>query len=377
MRGGENAKDLAALGGEPLVVRLVNLVISQAVSDTASDVHIEPEENQLRIRFRVDGVLHEAASPSKNLKSAIVSRIKVMADLDIAERRIPQDGRFNLKMEGKDIDVRVSTMPTIYGENVVLRLLDVSSTFRSLSEIGFSKEILIEYEKLIVRPYGIVLVTGPTGSGKTTTLYASLDKINTVDKNIITIEDPVEYKLAGIRQTMINKKVNLTFARGLRAILRQDPDIIMVGEIRDFETAEIAIQAALTGHLVFSTLHTNDAPSAITRLIDMGVEPFLIASSVIGVIAQRLIRLLCKDCKGKGCDNCHQSGYRGRFGLYELMIPDEKIRQLTMNRSSAEEIRVIALKKGMKSLRESGLELAKTGKTSEEEVLRVTHDESK
>ncbi|MFH2137504.1 MAG: ATPase, T2SS/T4P/T4SS family [Candidatus Omnitrophota bacterium] len=371
---GDSAKELAELSGEPLVMRLVNLIIAKAVSEGASDIHIEPEENSLRVRFRVDGLLHEAAKPAQYLQASIISRIKVMSNLDIAERRIPQDGRFNLKMEGKAIDVRVSCMPTVYGENVVLRLLDTSSAFRALNEMGFPEVMLKEYNKLIYRPYGIVLVTGPTGSGKTTTLYASLDKINAIEKNIITVEDPVEYKLPGIRQTMVNSKVNLTFASGMRAILRQDPDIIMVGEIRDTETAEIAIQAALTGHLVFSTLHTNDAASAVTRLIDMGIEPFLIASSVIGVIAQRLVRVICKECKGKGCPVCLEKGYKGRVGIYELLVPDEDIRQMMMKRASSEEIRIAALKKGMRSLRESGLEKVKAGITSEEEVLRVTQE---
>jgi len=329
----------------------------------------------------------------------VISRIKILANLDIAERRVPQDGRFNIKVESKEIDVRVSCMPTLYGENVVLRLLDVTSALLTLAQQGLPREILERYEKLIQRPHGIILVTGPTGSGKTTTLYASLDKINTVDKNIITIEDPVEYRLEGIRQTQVNPKVKLTFANGLRSILRQDPDVILVGEIRDLETAEIAIQAALTGHLVLSTLHTNDAPGAVTRLIDMGVEPFLIASSVIGILAQRLVRTICKECKeeytpskealrdigleegkikfyrGKGCPKCMNTGYRGRLGIFELLIPDEKIRRLTVAKSSREEIRKQAQVSGMGMLKEDGIRKIQEGLSTIEEVLRVTHEE--
>jgi type IV pilus assembly protein PilB len=292
-------KKLQGIVEEPVVIKLVNMIVMKAIEERASDIHIEPEEETLRTRLRVDGMLHEISTPPKHLQSAIISRIKIMADLNIAERRIPQDGRFTIKMAGKQIDVRVSCVPTIYGENVVLRLLDASSAVMSLQQLGFAKEIFAKFDKLIRRPHGIILVTGPTGSGKTTTLYAALNTINTVEKNIITVEDPVEYKLEGVRQIQINTKVDLTFANGLRSILRQDPNIIMVGEMRDRETAEIAVQAALTGHLVFSTLHTNDAPGAITRMIDMGVEPFLVSSSVIGVLAQRLVRTICPECKEK------------------------------------------------------------------------------
>ena len=395
-------KKLEGIVKEPIVIKLVNLTILQAIREGASDIHVEPEEETLKTRFRVDGILQEVPSPPKHLQSAIASRIKILAGLDIAERRIPQDGRFNLKIEGKEIDVRVSCFPTIYGENVVLRLLDVSSALLTLPQLGFSKEILGKYEKLISRPHGILLVTGPTGSGKTTTLYASLDKINTADKNIITIEDPVEYRLPGIRQTQVNSKVKLTFANGLRSILRQDPDIIMVGEIRDLETAEIAIQAALTGHFVLSTLHTNDAPGAMTRLIDMGVEPFLISSSVIGVLAQRLVRTLCKECKEayvpsketledlglalpkepikfyreKGCPKCRNTGYKGRIGIFELMIPDEKIRKLTLTKTSLEEIRRQAQASGMTRLKDDGIRKIHEGVTTVEEVLRVTEEEN-
>ena len=393
-------KKLEGIVEEPVVIKLVNLTIMKAVQEGASDIHIEPEEEVLKTRFRVDGMLHEVSSPPKYLQSAIISRIKIMATLDIAERRKPQDGRFTIKMEGREIDARVSCIPTMYGENVVLRLLDVATALLSLRDIGFSKAVLERYEKLISRPHGIILVTGPTGSGKTTTLYASLDKINTVEKNIITIEDPVEYKLAGIRQIQINPKVDLTFANGLRSILRQDPNIIMVGEMRDFETAEIAIQAALTGHLVFSTLHTNDASGAVTRLIDMGVEPFLVSSSVIGVLAQRLIRTICPDCKekyrpteeelkdiglsleektdfykGKGCAKCMNTGYKGRIGIFELMILDDSIRNLVIGKVPTEEIRKKAIASGMTTLKEEGIQKIKEGITTVEEVLRVTEEE--
>lgn len=392
-------KQLEGIVKEPMVIKLVNLMVMEAIKQGASDIHIEPEKEVLKTRFRVDGMLREAPSPPKHLQSAVVSRIKILANLDIAEKRVPQDGRFNLKVEGREVDVRVSCMPTIYGENVVLRLLDVSSAILALTDLGFPREILGKYEKLILRPHGILLVTGPTGSGKTTTLYASLDKINTVDKNIITIEDPVEYRLEGVRQTQINPKVNLTFATGLRSILRQDPDIILVGEIRDIETAEIAIQAALTGHLVLSTLHTNDAAGAVTRLLDMGVEPFLIASSVIGVLAQRLVRAICKECKeehspskealgdigmeavgttfyqGKGCLKCLNTGYKGRIGIFELLAPDERIRKMIVMKNSREEIKKQAAACGMKVLKDDGIRKIREGLTTIEEVLRVTQEE--
>ena len=395
-----DTKKLQGIVEEPVVIKLVNLIVMKAVQERASDIHIEPEEEALKTRFRVDGMLHEVSSPPKYLQSAIISRIKIMASLDIAERRKPQDGRFSIKAEAKEIDVRVSCVPTVYGENVVLRLLDTSTALLSLKDIGFPKEVLQKYEKLITRPHGIILVTGPTGSGKTTTLYASLDKINTVEKNIITVEDPVEYKLQGIRQIQINPKVDLTFANGLRSILRQDPNIIMVGEMRDTETAEIAIQAALTGHLVFSTLHTNDAPGAITRMIDMGVEPYLVSSSVIGVLAQRLVRTICKDCKekytptkeelkdlglsekekiefykGKGCSKCMNTGYKGRIGIFELMPMDDKIRNLTTAKAPLEDIKKQARTSGMIALKEDGIEKIKEGLTTVEEVLRVTEEE--
>jgi len=393
-------KKLEGIAEEPVVIKLVNLIVMKAVREGASDIHIEPEEDTLKTRFRVDGVLHEVSSPPKHLQSAIISRIKIMANLDIAERRAPQDGRFTLKMEGKEIDIRVSCMPTIYGENIVMRLLDVSSALLSLTETGFSKEVLEKYQKLIFHPHGMILVTGPTGCGKTTTLYVSLDKINNVEKNIITIEDPVEYKLPGIRQMQVNPKVDLTFANGLRSMLRQDPDVIMVGEIRDSETAEIAIHSALTGHLVFSTLHTNDAAGALTRMIDMGVEPFLVSSSVIGVLAQRLVRTICKDCKeeytpteeelrdigllgesgikfyrGKGCAKCMNTGYKGRIGIFELMIMDEAIRKLTIAKAPHDEIRKQAVSSGMITLKQDGIQKIKSGVTTVEEMLRATQEE--
>ncbi|MFA6320370.1 MAG: type II secretion system ATPase GspE [Candidatus Omnitrophota bacterium] len=395
-----NVKKLQGIVEEPTVIKLVNLLIMQAVKEGASDIHIEPEENTLRIRFRVDGILHEISAPPKHLQSAIISRIKIMASLDISERRIPQDGRFTINTGGKQIDARVSCVPTIYGENVVLRLLNTASALLTLEELGFSTNILEKYNHLIYKPHGIILVTGPTGSGKTTTLYASLDKINSPEKNIITIEDPVEYKLPGVRQIQVDTKVNLTFANGLRSILRQDPDIVMVGEIRDIETAEIAIQAALTGHLVFSTLHTNDAPGAITRLIDMGMEPFLVSSSVIAVIAQRLVRKICPRCKeqytptktelkdiglessgkvsfykGKGCPDCMNTGYKGRISIYEMMLPDDKIRDAIISKTATSEIKKRAIEGGMITLMQDGIEKVEAGITTIEEVLRVTQED--
>lgn len=389
-------KRLQEITEEAPVIKLVNLMIFDGIKSRASDIHIEPEEQKIRVRFRIDGVLKEINSPPMQLYSPIVSRIKVMSDLNIAERRVPQDGRFQIKFEERTIDVRVSTVPTIYGENVVLRLLDRKSLFIGLSELGFSEQSFALYSELIKSPHGIILVTGPTGSGKTTTLYASLSSINSAEKNIITIEDPVEYKLPLIRQTQINPKAGINFANGLRSILRQDPDIIMVGEIRDLQTAEIAIQAALTGHLVFSTLHTNDAPSAITRLIDMGVEPFLISSSLIGVVAQRLVRLVCVNCKeeynlkdgilgkldikgeyvtlakGKGCGDCMGTGYKGRLGIFELMCLDEKLKPLIINKAPLDELRKAAISSGMRTLREDGIEKTKRRLTTVEEVIRVT-----
>ncbi len=367
-------KKLQGIAEEPPVIKLVNTMIIEAVHQGASDIHIEPEEDTFKIRFRIDGLLHNRSGPPKYLQSAIISRIKVMAEMNISERRVPQDGRIQMKMKGRDIDIRVSCIPTIYGENVVLRLLDRSQVIQELKQLGFSPSILTQYKKLICRPHGIILVCGPTGSGKTSTLYASLNAINSEDKNIITIEDPIEYHLAGVRQMQVNPKVELTFANALSSILRQDPDVIMVGEIRNAETAKAAVQAALTGHLVFSTLHTNDAPSAVARLMDMGVEPFLISSSVIGVLSQRLVRTICSECKGKGCEECLETGLKGRIGIFELMTPDEKIRELISAKASADQIRKAAIQTGMQSLREDGQKKVQAGITTKEEVMRVTED---
>jgi len=382
------------------IIKLVDLIIAQAVHDRASDIHIEPEQEVLRIRFRIDGILHEVPSPPKDWESAIISRVKVLSGMDIAENRIPQDGHFQIRIDEKIIDFRISTMPTIYGENVVMRLLDTASVTIGLEKLGFSTaDQLLRYEALISKPYGIILSTGPTGSGKTTTLYSALMRINTIDRNIITIEDPVEYRLGLIRQIQVNAKAGITFANGLRAMLRQDPDVIMVGEIRDLDTASIAIQAALTGHLVFSTLHTNDAPSAVTRLINMGVEPFLISASLIGVMAQRLIRVVCEHCKepyepsralidkwgikdkrnirlyrGKGCEHCKGTGFRGRSGIFELMSVDDEIREMIISGASTVSLRKKCQSKGMKLLSEDGLLKALTGVTTIEEIARVCED---
>ncbi|MBN2483902.1 MAG: Flp pilus assembly complex ATPase component TadA [Candidatus Omnitrophica bacterium] len=381
------------------VVETVNTMISKAVEMKASDIHIEPRQESFNYRYRIDGILYEMKPLPFKSQSAIISRIKIMANMDIAEKRLPQDGRTEIFTNGKTVDLRISTFPTIHGENVVIRILDHSSGVLNLTELGFSEEILEKFKKLIYRPYGIILVTGPTGSGKTTTLYAALNEINNLEKNIMTLEDPVEYELPFIRQSQVNPKAGLTFAKGLRSIVRQDPDVIMIGEIRDKETADIAIHAALTGHLVFSTLHTNDAPSAFTRLIDMGVEPFLVSSAVIGVIAQRLIRTLCDQCKqeytplpeviaqfgalsGKpvkfykeqGCDFCKNRGYSGRSAIYELCLPDEKLKGLVTKKESASVLREETTKSGMKTLRDAGLKKIQQGVTSLSEILRVTEE---
>jgi type IV pilus assembly protein PilB len=369
-------KRLQGLVTEPPVVRLVNLIFSDAIRARASDVHLEPEKEFLKVRFRVDGILHDSTTLPKHLEPAVISRIKIMANLDIAERRKPQDGRLRIGMEGHEVDVRVSVMPSIDGEAVVLRLLDSAGMRIGLESLGMSKELLSKYQELLKRAWGILLVTGPTGSGKTTTLYASLATMNAKERNILTIEDPVEYRLAGVRQIQVNPAVDLTFANGLRSILRQDPDVIMVGEIRDKETAEIAIQAALTGHLVFSTLHTNDAPTAITRLLDMGIEPFLVASSVVGVAAQRLVRVICPECKqpGVGCRKCMQTGYKGRIGIFELMVANEELGRMAIAKASTAQLRAYAISKGMKPLREDGMEKVKSGITTQDEVFRVTQE---
>ncbi|MFH1904935.1 MAG: ATPase, T2SS/T4P/T4SS family [bacterium] len=379
------------------VSKLVDIILTQAARDGASDIHIEPDEDSLRIRFRIDGILYEIPSPPKHLELAIISRIKILSNLDIATTRLPQDGHFKQGLEGREIDCRVSTVPTIHGENVVIRVLNPTTALLGLDELGFSPEMLTRFEEIISQPWGTVLVTGPTGSGKTTTLYAALNRINTVEKNIVTIEDPVEYRLGLIRQIQVNPKAGLTFVNGLRSIVRQDPDVIMVGEIRDHETADISSQAALTGHLVFSTLHTNDAPGAVIRLVNMGIEPFLIAGSVIGVVAQRLVRRICTRCKesykpsrallrrlgleenksrvfyrGRGCKECKETGYKGRVSLFELLRISDGIRELIIKGISSTAIRKKAEKEGMKALREDGISKILQGITTIEEVTRVT-----
>ena len=377
---------------KPTIIEAVNLLITQAVKSNASDVHLEPHEGSVRVRLRIDGVLEEVTPPSINLYKALASRVKIMSNLDIAEKRIPQDGRFQLQVDQKPLDVRVSVLPTIHGESIVLRLLSQDKKILSLEELGMLEDNLKEYTKAIYQTSGMILVTGPTGSGKSTTLYASLSALKTTAKNIITIEDPVEYELNFCRQIPVNPKVNLTFAAGLRSILRHDPDIIMVGEIRDLETATIAVQAALTGHLVFSTLHTNDAVSAITRLVDMGIEPFLVSSCVNLVIAQRLVRVLCPQCKksrkavfedspsGKteieiyepaGCQSCLQTGYSGRIGIFELMEMTPEVSQLTVRKANADEITQVCRKHGMRFLYDDGWNLVRKGVTSPQELLRV------
>ncbi len=391
-------KRLQGLVSDPPVVKLVNLLLADAVRNRASDIHLEPERDALRVRFRVDGMLREFTSLPKHLEPAVLSRTKILASMDIAERRKPQDGRFRINMEGHELDVRVSVMPAIDGETIVLRLLDHRGLSLRLDQIGMGPQVLARYRELLKKAWGILLVTGPTGSGKTTTLYATLSMLNAVEKNIVTLEDPVEYRLSGVRQIPVNPAVNLTFATGLRSILRQDPDVIMVGEIRDSETAEIAVQSALTGHLVFSTLHTNDAATAITRLVDMGIEPFLITSSLIGVMAQRLIRTVCSDCKepdpsqaeaaaklgftgqgkwarGKGCRQCGQTGFHGRVGLFELMTMDGELQRLTLAKASSTALNERARAAGMIPLRTEGFRKAAEGVTTVDEILRVTQEE--
>lgn len=397
----EEPADLLEATDEAPIIRLVNSLLSQAIRERASDIHIEPFEKDVVARFRIDGILYNILTIKKRFQASIASRIKIMSGLNIAEKRLPQDGGMRIKIAGRDVDIRVSIVPTAFGERIVLRLLYRESALLPLDEIGFSGEALERFNELITRPHGIILVTGPTGSGKTTTLYAALSKINTPDKNIITIEDPIEYQLKGIGQIQVNPKINLTFAAGLRSVLRQDPDVILVGEIRDSETAEIAIQAALTGHLVFSTLHTNDAAGAVTRLLDMKIEPFLISSSVMAVLAQRLVRVLCRECReayplsvletaeleieasepspvvyrAKGCNACFNTGYLGRTAIYELLIVDDSIRQLIMKNADASTIKAAAVKKGMKTLRQDGAGKVLAGITSVDEVVRVTQRE--
>ena len=388
----EKPKDILELTEDAPIIRLLNAILQQAVKERASDIHIEPYERELDVRMRVDGILHRVLSPPKIIQDALIARVKIMANLDIAEKRLPQDGRIRLLIGGRDIDIRVSIIPTTFGERAVLRLLDRKQGLLGLYEVGLGGEDESRLEGFLKRTHGILLVTGPTGSGKTTTLYGALNRIHTEEKNIITVEDPVEYQLKGIGQIHVNPKIGLTFASGLRSILRQDPDVIMVGEIRDFETAEIAIQASLTGHLVLSTLHTNDAASAITRLIDMGIEPFLVASSLVGVLAQRLVRTLCPFCKepyepseeerkyvsspvlyrGRGCAKCGGKGYLGRSGIFEFLVIDNPLRQMVTDKIDSQSIKNFAVSHGMKTLRVDGFEKAVRGVTTIEEVLRVT-----
>jgi general secretion pathway protein E len=399
--GDEDVNHLRDMAFEAPVVRLVNLLIENAIDAEASDIHVEPFEDTFRVRYRIDGILFDQEAPPRRLQAAVTSRIKLMAEMNIAERRLPQDGRIRVTLRGRRVDIRVSTIPTVHGESIVMRLLDRASVFLALEKLGFAPQTLRHFEGLIKRPHGIVLVTGPTGSGKTTTLYGALDKINSPDLKIITVEDPVEYQLKGVNQIHVKPKIGLTFATGLRHIVRQDPDVILIGEIRDLETAEIAIQAALTGHLVFSTLHTNDAPGAITRLQDMGVEAYLVASVLEGVLAQRLVRRICQACRapdtpnaadlealgiegaagtklwrGPGCAECRGTGYRGRTGIYELFPITEDARSLILRRAPNRDIRRQAIDDGMVTLRLDGWRKACEGVTTVEEILRVTQEDA-
>jgi len=395
----EETGDLLDDTSDAPIIKLVNLMLSQAVKARASDIHIEPYQNRIKVRYRVDGILYDMLSPPKHVQSTLISRIKIMARLNIAEKRLPQDGRIEIKIGDKNVDIRVSTIPTAFGERIVLRLLDKTNVLLKVSDLGMSDQGLKVFNGLIKSAHGIILVTGPTGSGKTTTLYAALSSINNPDINIITIEDPIEYQIEGIGQIQVNPKIDITFANGLRSIVRQDPDVILVGEIRDLETAEIAIQAALTGHLVFSTLHTNDSASAVTRLIDMGIEPFLVTSSVIAILAQRLVRNVCNECKeeyvpdqeslenigitpemssgkkiyrAKGCQSCLNTGYKGRTGIFELMILDDAIKSLILKTSDSNAIKKKAVNQGMKTLRQDGAMKVLNGITTVEEILRIT-----
>jgi general secretion pathway protein E len=377
-------EDLLEAADDAPIIRMLNALLTQAAKDGASDIHIEPYERSSAVRFRVDGTLREVVQPNKALHAALISRLKIMAELDIAEKRLPQDGRISLRIGGRAVDVRVSTLPGTHGERAVLRLLDKGDSSRfTLEALGMGGDTLERFERLLAQPHGIVLVTGPTGSGKTTTLYAGLGRVDTSTTNVLTVEDPVEYELAGIGQTQVNAKIDLTFAKALRAILRQDPDVIMIGEIRDHETAQIAVQASLTGHLVLATLHTNDAPSAVTRLTDMGIEPFLLSSSLLGVLAQRLVRKLCTHCRradgeGRwhpvGCEHCGHTGYRGRCGIYELMVVDDALRALVHGRAAEAELARAARAAGLRTMREDGERLVAEGVTSLEELLRVTRE---
>ena len=367
-------EDLLETSDDAPIIRMLNALLTQAARDGASDIHIEPYERHSSVRFRVDGTLREVVQPNRALHAALISRLKIMAELDIAEKRLPQDGRISLRIGTRAVDVRVSTLPSAHGERAVLRLLDKSGSKLSLESVGMTGETLRRFLELITQPHGIILVSGPTGSGKTTTLYAALSRLDAGRSNIMTVENPIEYELPGIGQTQVNPKIDLDFAMALRAILRQDPDVIMIGEIRDHETAQIAIQASLTGHLVLATLHTNDAPSAVNRLIDMGVEPFLLSSSLLGVLAQRLVRKLCVHCGGAGCNRCGQTGYQGRTGIFELMVANDAIRAQIHNRASEADIRSAALAAGMTQMREDGERLVREGLTSREELVRVTRD---
>ncbi len=395
----DDADHLRDLAQEAPIIRLVNRLIFNAVEEQASDIHFEPFEHRFRVRYRMDGVLQEVESPPVRLQSAIISRVKIMARLDISERRRPQDGRIKLKIGDRQVDFRVSTIPTQHGESLVLRILDRESLILDLAALGFPGSLRHQYNELISQPYGMILVTGPTGSGKTSTLYTTLDKINSPEYKIMTLEDPIEYQLEGVNQIQVNRKIGFTFAGGLRSIVRQDPDIIMVGEIRDRETADIAIQSALTGHLLFSTLHTNDAPGAVTRLLDMGVESFLLSSTLLGVLAQRLVRLICPHCKeeaepdvklldslqlpeeelngvtyyaGKGCDECRSTGFKGRTAIFEYLPVNDKIRELIHQQATTDQIKKTARADGMRTLREDGWRRVKDGDTTVSEVLRVT-----
>jgi general secretion pathway protein E len=395
----DHLKDLAS---EAPVIRLVNLLITRAIELRASDIHLEPFEGDFKVRYRIDGVLHDVEAPPTRLQAAVISRIKIMAKLNIAERRLPQDGRIKLRVLGKEIDFRVSTLPTMFGESVVLRILDRESVILDLEKLGFPDYDLSKFRDLINRPYGIILVTGPTGSGKTTTLYAALSEINSPEKKIITVEDPIEYQLGGVNQVQVKSSIGLSFANVLRSILRQDPDIIMIGEIRDAETAEIAIHSALTGHLVFSTLHTNDAAGAVTRLLEMGMENYLISSSMLGIMAQRLVRVICPECKevytpemgvmeelgvdqndakdlpiykGAGCEKCAQTGFKGRKGIYELLMVNDDIRELILDKAASNIIKDKGRANGMKTLREAGWDKVRSGISTVSEVLRVTQVE--
>lgn len=395
----EDADHLRDLASEAPIIRLVNRLIFNAIEERASDIHFEPFEKEFKVRYRIDGVLHDVESPPNRLQAAIISRVKIMAKLDIAERRLPQDGRIKLRIADREIDFRVSTIPTLFGESLVMRILDRETLVLNFKKLGFPEDLLSKYLDLISKPYGMILVTGPTGSGKTSTLYTTLAKINSSENKIITLEDPVEYQMRGVNQIQVNPKIGLGFANGLRSIVRQDPDIILVGEIRDRETAEIAIQSALTGHLLFSTLHTNDAAGAISRLMDMGIESFLLSSTLLGILAQRLVRVICSTCKtekqpeeklyksmnlspqelagarfytGEGCDECRHTGFKGRMGIFEFLPVDTDIRKEIIARSSTEKIKSVAMEKGTITLRQDGWRKVKSGITTISEVLRVT-----